>query len=263
MKNQIIRIIPVLFIKNGKIVRSQNFEKFQILGDVINQAKRLNHWDADELIYIDISRDNNYDYNRDDLKIKSMYSITEIINEISKVCQMPLTFGGGIRSVENAVNLIRNGADKIIINELFFSSKEVIKKIIKKLGSQAVTISLDYKNINKKNIVFKSFGKVNTGLNLYDAVKICEHLGVGEILIQNITYDGSGDGFDIPTISHVVNSVNIPVIACSGAGNVNHFFSVAKIKNISGVAAGNIFNFKENAYQLIKNELRKKNIYVR
>ena len=118
--SKIIRIIPVLFIKDGLIVRSQNFSKHQFIGNVIEQAKRLNDYNVDELVYIDITRSKNYDLGRDDLLVKPKEDIISIIKDISKVCFMPLAFGGKIRNVTDAVDRIRAGADKIVINSLFY-----------------------------------------------------------------------------------------------------------------------------------------------
>jgi imidazole glycerol-phosphate synthase subunit HisF len=260
---EILRIIPVLFIKNGLIVRSQNFQKHQFIGNVIEQAKRLNDYNVDELVYIDITRNNNYDMGRDDLLIKSQKGIMSIIKEISKVCFMPLTFGGGIRSVEDAVNRIRAGADKIVINSLLFKDLDLVKKIISEIGSQAVVASLDYKIIKKKLIIFNNFGKNNTKMELINFLKKIENLGVGEFFIQNIDLDGLQKGFDIKNIKKIVNSVNLPVIACSGAGSIKHFLDAVKIKGLSAVAAGNYFNYTERSYPLTKKKLKNLNINVR
>ena len=125
---EIKRVLAVLFIKEGLIVRSQNFSRHQFIGNVIEQAKRLNDYNVDELVYIDISRGDNYDLNRDDLLVKSKNDIMSIINDISKVCFMPLTFGGKIRTVNDAVKRIRAGADKITLNTLLFKDKDEVKK---------------------------------------------------------------------------------------------------------------------------------------
>ena len=170
------RILPVLFIKNGLIVRSEKFEKHQIIGNVLNQAKRLNDYEADELIYIDISRNDKYDLGRDDLSIKSQTDIVEIINEISKVCFMPLSFGGKIRSCKDAVIRIRAGADKIIINSILYDNVSEVKNIVKEVGSQAVVASIDYKQIEGNIICFKNFGKINTKIQLNDLIKKVEDL---------------------------------------------------------------------------------------
>lgn len=259
----ILRIIPVLFIKNGLIVRSQNFEKHQFIGNVIEQAKRLNDYNVDELVYIDITRNNKYDLGRDDLFIKSQKDIISIIKNISKVCFMPLTFGGGIKTVTDAVNRIRAGADKITINSLLFTDLNVVKKIISEIGSQAVVASIDYKEINNKLKIFKHFGQEETNLNLIYFIKKIEDLGVGEFFIQNIKLDGMQKGFDINNIKKVVKSVNIPVVACSGAGSLEHFLEVVKIKGLSAIAAGNYFNYKERSYPIIKKELKNSKANVR
>lgn len=202
--NEIIRVIPVLFIKDGLIVRSENFSKHQFIGNVIEQAKRLNDYNVDELVYIDISRNDNYDLGRDDLLVKSREDIISIIKDISKVCFMPLTFGGKIRNVNDAVNRIRAGADKIVINSLLLKDLNIVKKIISEIGSQAIVASIDYKIINGKSIVFSNFGQNNTNIELLDFLKKIENLKVGEIFIQNVEFDGAQSGFDLETIKKVV-----------------------------------------------------------
>jgi imidazole glycerol-phosphate synthase subunit HisF len=262
-KTHITRIIPVLFIKNGLIVRSQFFKRHQIIGNVIDQASRLNDWNADELIYIDISRDKFYDSRRDDIRVKSKKNIIDIIKEISKVCFMPISVGGNIRTVEDALIRIRNGADKIIINYLLFNDLNTLKKIITILGTQAVVGSLDYKIINGSAIIHTNYGTESKAITLKNMAKRCEDFGVGELFLQNIDLDGSAKGFDIENIKSVVEKVNIPVIACSGAGSINHFVEAVNIDHLFAVAAGNIFNFKERAYPMIKEELKDRSINVR
>ena len=261
--SEIIRIIPVLFIKNGSIVRSENFSRHQLVGNVIEQAKRLNDYNVDELVYIDINRGNNYDLGRDDVFIKPREDIISIIKDISKVCFMPLTFGGKIKNVTDAVNRIRAGADKIIINSLLLKDLNIVKKIISEIGSQAVVASIDYKIVNGKLFVFNNFGQNNTNIELLDFIKKIENSKVGEIFIQNVDFDGAQSGFDIETINKVVKKTSLPIIACSGAGSMEHFLEGVKIKNLSAVAAGNYFNYTERSYPLVKRELKKHNINVR
>ena len=257
-----LRIIPVLFIKNGLIVRSKNFNFHQVIGNVIEQAKRLSNWNVDELIYIDITRNEKYDLGRDALSIKSFDNIKDIIEEISKSCFMPLTFGGKIRNVKDAVNLIRWGADKITINTLLLENKNEVKNIIKNLGSQAVVASVDYQYLNDEFYICKNFGKETTDIKLRDFLKEIEDLGVGEVFLQNIKNDGSAKGFDI-SIENLISFLTIPVILCSGAGNEEHFVNASGINNLSALAAGNYFNFKELSYPNVKKKLTKANIFVR
>lgn len=261
--SNILRIIPVLFIKNGLITRSQLFEKHQIIGNIVEQAKRLNTYNADELIYIDISREQNYALGRDDLSIKNYDSVEKIIEEISKVCFMPLTFGGKIRSLYQALNLIRAGADKIVLNNLLYENNEEIKKIVKNIGSQAVVASIDYRIIDGEMHCFKNFGKTTTNFKVLDFLKKCEDLGVGEFFLQSIDKDGMKSGFDIENIEKILDKTSLPVIACSGAGSINDFIQASKIKNLSALAAGNYFNFTEHSYTVIKRELKGNKINVR
>lgn len=258
-----IRIIPVLFIKNGLIVRSQNFSRHQVIGNVINQAKRLNDWLADELICIDISNEKFYDSGRDDHKIKSKNSITEIIKDMSKVVFMPFSFGGGIRNIDDAKIRIRCGADKIIINSLIFKSRKTVEEIVKILGSQAVIASIDYRIEDSMPQVYTNSGSYRVKKNLYEVVQYCEKLGVGEVFIQNMSLDGSSLGYDVDIIKKVVKQSKLPVVCCSGAGSSLDFTEVAKIKELSGIAAGNIFNFSERSYPRVKSYLKKEGINVR
>ena len=149
MTSDIIRLIPVLLIKNGLIVRSQNFHRHQVIGNVVSQAQRLSDWNADELIYIDISREKVYDTGRDDVRVKSTGSILKIVQQISDVCLMPLSFGGGIRTIEDAVSRIRSGADKVIVNYLLFEAPTLVSEMITILGGQALVASLDYRKLDK------------------------------------------------------------------------------------------------------------------
>lgn len=252
------RLIPVLYIKNGLIVRSEGFSYHQNIGNVVDEAQRYNEWGVDELIYIDISREKHYDLRRDDLNIKSYNSIENIIREIARVCFMPLTFGGGIRNLEAIDYRIKNGADKITLNTGAFEKPELISQAAKKHGSQCVVISIDYKIINSQPIVFTNFGQKNTKISIFSWIKKCEKLGAGEIFLNSIDRDGKANGYDLDTISKVVKSTKLPVIACGGAGDLNDFVNLAKNANVSAIAAGNIFHFTElsypNAKKLLKNE---------
>lgn len=257
------RLIPVLFIKNGLIVRSEDYSTHQIIGNVINEAKRYNDWNVDELMYIDISRDNLYDSNRDDHRIEAVHSLEEIVTRVSEVCFMPLAFGGGIRSLEQAEFLIRNGADKITLNTAVQENPDLVRKCVRKFGSQAVVVSIDYRNTSGKTAVFTNFGRTPANTSILDWVKEAEQLGAGELMISNIDFDGKSCGYDIPVIGEVVESTSLPVIACSGAGDAYDFVDLAKETKVSAIAAGNWFHFVERSYPRAKELLKKNNIHVR
>lgn len=244
-------------------MRSEGFSYHQNIGNVVTEAKRYNEWGVDELIYIDISREKYYDLRRDDLYIKSAGSIGGIISQISKVCFMPLTFGGGIRTIDDISYRIENGADKITLNTGAFKNPKLISQTAKKYGSQAVVISIDYKIVGKKPIVFTEFGQKNTKKIIYEWIKECENLGAGEIFLNSIDRDGKAKGYDLATISKTVASTKLPVIACGGAGSPEDFVELAKKTNVSAIAAGNIFHFTELSYPRAKFLLKKEGLNFR
>ncbi len=257
------RLIPVLFIKNGLIVRSEDFSYHQNIGNIINEASRYNEWDIDELVYIDISKTNDYDLRRDDHKIQSFGNIEDIIQQISKVCFMPLAFGGKIRTLEDVDLRIRNGADKIILNTGAFENNLLITESAEKYGSQAVVISIDYKIVDNVPIVFTNHGQNNTNVKVGDWIKKVEELGAGEIFVNSIDRDGKAKGFDIDNIGNFANLTKLPLVACGGAGDMYDFVDLATETNVSGIAAGNMFHFTERSYPRAKQLMKKNGVNVR
>ncbi len=257
------RLIPVLYIKNGLIVRSEDFKVHQIMGNIISEAKRYNDWDVDELIYIDISKEKEYDLRRDDHKVDSYSTIDQIIQKISKVCFMPLTFGGGIRTIEDIDMRIRNGADKITLNTGAIENPDLIKQASLKYGAQCVVMSIDYKLIDGKPMVFSNHGENNTGKTVFEWIKECESLGAGEVFLNCIDRDGKANGYDTKTINEVVEFTKLPVIACGGAGDDYDFVDLAEDTKVSAIAAGNWFHFVERSYPRAKKLMKKNNINVR
>ena len=258
------RLIPVLFIKNGLIVRSENFDSHKIIGNVVNEVRRYNQWDIDELVYIDISRKAVYDSRRDDHKIQSVSSIDEILEIVSKECFMPLTFGGGIRNLETVKRILKNGADKVVLNTMLHETPEDVIAAISLFGSQAVVASLDYRLKNGTPIFYKNYGQDSLKFKSFrEIVKYIEELGCGEIFLNSMDDDGRGEGYDLESIRKVVEISNLPVIGCGGAIDVQDFIDLASIQNLSGVAAGNMFHFTENIYPRSKAKLKNKNFNFR
>ncbi len=257
------RLIPVLFIKNGLIVRSEGFQYHQILGNIINEAARYNEWNVDELVYIDISREKRYDARRDDHYVKSFTTLEEIIQAISRVCFMPLTFGGGIRTLEDIDLRIRSGADKIVLNTGGFENPRLITEASKKYGRQCIMMSVDYKVINGTPLLHTRFGETNSGVSIFDWIQECEKLGAGEIFLHAIDRDGVGKGYDLEMIARVAEQTRLPVIACGGAGMLEDFIDVFQQTGVSAVAAGNIFHFTERSYPRAKKMLLREKINVR
>lgn len=256
------RVIPILFIKNGFTVRSEGFNYHQNIGNFKDQAERYNQWNCDELILIDISREKTYDIRRDDMKVKTQGSMVDIVSEISKVCFTPLTCGGGIRTVEDAEAFIRNGADKVTVNTGAYQSP-LVHDIAVRLGSQAVVVSIDYKIVDNKPIVFVEHGTVNTRMSLFEWMNACESMGAGEFLLNAIDRDGMATGFDCHTITTACNMASIPVVACGGARDEFDFLDLAENTHVAGLAAGNYFHFTEQSYPRLKKFLAMKGVNVR
>ncbi len=250
------RLIPVLFLKNGLIVRSQNFVDFREFGNPINQLERLNDWVADELIYIDITRDGEHDAKRDDHKIRLGADTLEILQAISRRCFMPLTFGGRIQHFDDAANLISNGADKVVINTAGFERPQLLGEVANHFGSQCVVAGIDVKMVSdQKWAVVTHQGSRITDADPVVWAKEAVASGAGEIFLNSIDRDGTANGFDVEIIRRVSEAVKVPVIACGGAGSFDDFEEVLTRTAASAVAAGNIFNFTENAYIRAKKHL--------
>ncbi|MBN2452650.1 MAG: imidazole glycerol phosphate synthase subunit HisF [Candidatus Omnitrophica bacterium] len=256
------RLIPVLFLKNGLIVRSETFSYHQNLGNPLDEVKRYNDWNVDELIYVDISREKYYDLRRDDLRVTGKNNILDIIREISKVCFAPLTFGGGIRTLEDIRERIRRGADKVTINTAAIEDPSFITRSAREFGSQCIVVSIDYRYMNGAPKVYKG-GAEETDLDPVAWAVEAEKRGAGEIFLNAIDRDGMANGYDVGMIGKAAKSVTIPVIACGGAGTFRDLIDVARNTTVSAVAAGNIFHFTEMAYPRAKDNMIRNGIGVR
>lgn len=258
------RLIPVLLLKNGFLVRSQNFQYHNSVGNPLVQTSRYNDWTVDELIYIDITRDNVYDLRRNDQKLRQVTDPIEILRIISKTCFMPLTFGGGIRTLEDMAVRFENGADKIMINTVCFENPAIITAAAKKFGSQAIVVGIDVKlDLGGRYEIYSHHGKKPTGKTPEEWASFVERNGAGEIFINNIDRDGTGQGYDLELIRRVVDSTTLPVIACGGVGKYEDFVDGVKKGGAAAVAAANIFNFKELSDRSAKKILLQEGIEVR
>ncbi|WP_202985522.1 imidazole glycerol phosphate synthase subunit HisF [Thiospirillum jenense] len=257
------RLIPVLLLKNGLLVRSEAFEIHQIIGNPIHEAKRFNEWNVDELIYLDISKSYEYDLRRDDHKIKGLSDHLAILDEVSKTCFMPLTWGGKIRTISQMQEIISRGADKIVINTVAVEHPQLITQAANVLGSQAVVVSIDvFRQTDGKMLVFINGGSQPTDLKPERWAKEAEERGAGEILLNSINRDGTGTGYDLELINAVSFNTKIPIIACGGVGKYEHYIEGIEA-GASAVAAANIWHFKELSDRGSKRVLAKAGIGVR
>ena len=254
-----IRIIPVILLKNNNIVQSRSFLEHKIVGDPIVIVDRLSSWNADEIIYLNISSEPKQAINRIDLRNKYNLSFLEIVKKMSKYCFAPLTVGGGITNINDARKYLDSGADKICINSNSYNYK-LIEECAKKFGSQAIVISIDVKKNKKEWDIYFNGGLNKYNLSLKNHIKFCQDNGAGEILVNSIDRDVSYLGYDIKLLEKVLAYSKIPIIALGGAGSWDHMYDCVKKLNISAIAASNIFHHSENSYYNAISFLKKKKI---
>lgn len=261
------RLIPVLFLKHGWLVRSERFEHHQNLGNPVAQVDRYNAWNVDELAYIDITPDESYDTKRDDLGgVGSVNPGTflDIVRLVASRSFMPLTVGGKIRTLEDARQRLRLGADKITINTQALVDPEFITACAREFGSQAVVVGVDVRGGSADSYeVFSHSARRAAGWKPADWCVEAARRGAGEILLNSVDRDGAGRGYDLELIRTVSAVTPIPVIALGGAGDFAHFGSAIAVGGAQAAAAGNIFNFKEHSYPLAKRQMKKEGINVR
>jgi len=245
------RIIPCLDVKNGRVVKGINFVDLKDAGDPVEQAKIYSDGGADEICFLDITASNE---NRE--------TIYEVVERTSKKCFVPLTVGGGVRSVEDINKLLNCGADKVSINSAAVQNPEVIIEGSKKFGSQCIVVAIDAKKNDDKWEVFTHGGRNNTEMNAIDFAKKIEDAGAGELLVTSMDRDGTQVGYDIDLISKISSKVNIPVIASGGVGNLDHLVDGIK-SGASAVLAASIFHYGKHSVKDAKEYLDSKGIPVR
>ena len=224
------RIIPCLDVKNGRVVKGINFVDLKDAGDPVEQAKIYSDGGADEICFLDITASNE---NRE--------TIYEVVEKTSKKCFVPLTVGGGVRSVNDINKLLNCGADKVSINTAAVQNPEVIVESSKKFGSQCIVVAID----------------------AIDFAKKMEETGAGELLVTSMDRDGTQVGYDIDLMSRISSKVNIPVIASGGVGNLDHLVDGIKLGNASAVLAASIFHYGKHSVKEAKEYLDSKGIPVR
>ncbi len=257
------RVIPILYLMNGLIVRSEGFREFKVIGNPINQLERLNDWLADELVYVDITREGDYDLRRDDMKVKGQSDIVGILRQISQSAFMPLTFGGRIKSITDVDQFIRNGADKVLINSSAYHQPSLVTEVAEKYGRQAMVVGIDVQRHNEGHAMYVDQGRTRVDDDPVGYAVHAEARGAGEIMLNSIDRDGGAKGYDTEIIRKVADAVSIPVIACGGVGTFEHFRPGIDEGRASAVAAGNIFHFTEHAYKRAKKLLRRRGYDVR
>ncbi len=246
------RIIPCLDIKDGRTVKGVNFFNLKDAGDPIELAINYSQNNADELVFLDISATEQ--------KRKTLYNL---VYKIAKSIDIPFTVGGGIKSIKDVEKLLKNGADKISINSSAVKNPNLINQLSKQFGNQCIVVAVDAKLVDNEWKIYLVGGKVPTELNLFEWVSEVEDRGAGEILFTSMDHDGTKSGFAINALNKISSSINIPVIASGGAGEIKHFIDVFKDANVDAALAASVFHYGHISINKLKKKLIKNGIIVR
>ena len=229
------RIIPCLDVKDGRVVKGINFVDLIDAGDPVEQASIYNQNGADEICFLDITASSD---KRDIL--------LDTVKKTAECCFVPLTVGGGVRSIQDIRNLLLAGADKVSINTAAIKNPELIKESANKFGSQCIVVAIDAKKTNVNTWeIFTHGGREPTQLNALEFAKLAQENGAGEILLTSMDKDGTKEGYDIELTKKISSSLNIPVIASGGVGNLEHLKDGIIKGGSSAVLAASIFHFGE------------------
>ena len=248
------RLIPCLDVKDGRVVKGVNFLNLTDAGDPVECAKSYNAAGADELVFLDITASSD-----------GRATFTDIVKKTADQLFIPLTVGGGIRSVDDIRSLLRAGADKTSLNTSAVLDPELIRLGAKEFGSQCIVLALDARKKADSSgwEVYTHGGRRPTGLDAVDWAKRAVELGAGEILLTSMDKDGTKDGYDLEITRLISESVNIPVIASGGAGKMEHFSEAIIKGKADAVLAASLFHFREIAIKDLKEYMKEKGIPVR
>ena len=246
------RIIPCLDIKDGRTVKGVNFYNLKDAGDPIELAVNYSKNSADELVFLDISATE-----------QGRKTLHDLVYEIAKSIDIPFTVGGGIKSIKDVEKLLKNGADKISINSSAVKNPNLINELSKQFGNQCIVVAVDAKLVDNEWKIHLVGGKVATEQNLFEWVSEVEDRGAGEILFTSMDHDGTKSGFAINALNKISSSINIPLIASGGAGEIKHFIDVFNIANVDAALAASVFHYGYISINKLKKNLIKNGIIVR
>jgi cyclase len=246
------RIIPCLDIKDGRTVKGVNFEGLRDAGDPVDLAKFYSDQGADELVFLDITATQ-----------EGRKTTVEMVRKVAQQVNIPFTVGGGISSVEDAYQLLNNGADKVSVNSSAVRNPHLISDLATRFGNQCVVLAIDAKYTDGKWVVYLSGGKIPTELDLFEWAKKGVGLGAGEILFTSMDNDGTKAGFAVEALDKLSRTVNVPIIASGGCGTMEHFKEVFEKSNVDAALAASVFHFVEIGIPELKEYLKNQSIDVR
>ena len=247
------RIIPCLDVRDGRVVKGVNFVNIRDAGDPVELARFYSDQGADEIVFLDITATH-----------EARKTVADVVERTAEQVFVPLTVGGGIRTLDDFRELLRAGADKISVNSAAVARPELITEAAERFGSQCVVLAVDARSRGDGTWeVVVAGGRKPTGIDLLEWVKRGEILGAGEILLTSMDADGTKAGFDLPMTRAVTEAVGIPVIASGGCGSLSHFAEVFEETGCDAALAASLFHFGELTVPQVKDYLRARNIPVR
>ncbi|MBK5254154.1 MAG: imidazole glycerol phosphate synthase subunit HisF [Peptostreptococcaceae bacterium] len=246
------RIIPCLDVRNGRVVKGTNFKGVADVEDPVKLAKLYNKAGADELVFYDITA-----------SLEDRPLFTGILKEVAKEIFIPLTVGGSINTLNDFDRVLKAGADKVSVNSGAIKNPNLINEAAEKYGNQCVVLSVDVSRVNGEYHVFTKGGREDTGINALDWIVEGEKRGAGELVLNSIDTDGVKNGFDKEMLGVVAKLISIPIIASGGAGKMDDFVELFKIKGVDAGLAASIFHYKEIGVKELKMYLKAQGINIR
>ena len=247
------RIIPCLDVRHGKVTKGVNFAGNRDIADPVELARFYSDCGADELVFYDITA-----------SAEGRALFTDVLREVASTVFIPLTVGGGIRTVDDFDRVLKCGADKVSVNSGAIADKTLIRKAAERYGSQCVVISADVMRQDGKFMVYGRGGRDDTGIEAISWIKYCVDEGAGEVVLNSIDTDGVKGGFDLEMLDKVTGAVSVPVIASGGAGSVEDFITLFKtLPKVDAGLAASVFHYKEIAIPDLKKQLDAHGIPVR
>ena len=247
------RIIPCLDVRDGKVVKGINFVGIKEVGDPVECAAEYDRQGADEIVFLDITASN-----------EGRGTMLDVVRRTAQKVFVPLTVGGGIRTIDDFRDTLRAGADKVSVNSAAVKNPQLIQEAADIFGCQCVVVAIDAKKCDDGHYtVVINGGRIDMGIDAVEWAKKAEELGAGEILLTSMDTDGVKGGFDLDMLNAVCSVVKIPVIASGGCGKLEHFTEVFEKTNASAALAASLFHYKELTVDEVKTELKKHNIPVR
>ena len=247
------RIIPCLDVNNNRVVKGINFVNLKDAGDPVEVAKAYDAAGADELVFLDITASSD-----------ARKTVVDMVRKVAEQVFIPFTVGGGIRTVEDFREILREGADKVSVNSAAINHPELIAEAADKFGSQCVVVAIDAKRrLDGGWNIYKNGGRIDTGIDAVEWAVRVNKLGAGEILLTSMDCDGTKEGYDIELTKTIAEHVSIPVIASGGAGIPEHFYKALTEGRADAALAASLFHYKELEINDVKKYLKEKGVSVR